>query len=179
MRSTAGFSTCWQRTGRDLRALVDPARSIGNTVEVQAVVVREFRERDREPVTELWRESGLVRPWNDPNLDIDRKLAVDDGMFFVADLDELIVGTLMAGYDGHRGWINYLAVDPQYRSEGVGRLLMESAEQRLDDLGCAKINLQVRADNVAAIGFYERLGFSVDDVLSMGRRLVDDTTPER
>lgn len=138
-----------------------------------------FTENDRERVIELWRESGVMRSWNDPNLDVDRKLAIKDEMFFVAVLGEVVLGSVMSGYDGHRGWINYLAVDPQRRGEGVGRLLMEHAERHLHNVGCPKINLQIRADNSTAIEFYERLGFTVDDVVSMGKRLVDDTTPER
>lgn len=143
------------------------------------MAVREFGENDREGVFELWRESGLIRSWNDPNRDIDRKLAVEDGMFFVAARGEVVVGSVMAGYDGHRGWVNYLAVDPRFQGEGVGRLLMECAEKHLHGVGCPKVNLQIRGDNPAAIEFYERLGFTVDDVVSMGKRLVDDTTPER
>jgi ribosomal protein S18 acetylase RimI-like enzyme len=121
----------------------------------------------------------IASAWNDPNLDIDRNLAVDDAMFFVAALGNDVVGSVMAGYDGHRGWINYLAVDPQHQGAGVGRLLMEQAEQHVEQAGCPKINLQIRVGNSAATEFYERLGFTVDDVVSMGKRLIDDATPDR
>lgn len=143
------------------------------------MTVREFSEGDRVAVIGLWSGCGLIRAWNDPNLDIDRKLAVDDAMFFVAALGSDVVGSVMAGYDGHRGWINYLAVDPQHQGGGVGRLLMNRAEQHLDQVGCPKINLQIRVGNSTAIEFYERLGFTVDDVVSMGKRLIHDETPDR
>ncbi|MEM8619333.1 MAG: GNAT family acetyltransferase [Actinomycetota bacterium] len=133
-----------------------------------------FDERDRVAVVALWRAADLVRPWNDPDRDIDRKLAVDDGMFFVARVEGSVVGTVMAGYDGHRGWVNYLAVDDQLRDAGLGRRLMEHAEHALCAVGCAKINLQIRASNRAVERFYRHLGYREDDVISMGKRLVDD-----
>ena len=83
----------------------------------------------------------------------------------------------MVGYDGHRGWINYLAVHPDHQRHGLGRLLMGEAESRLRELGCAKVNLQIRASNKAAIEFYRHVGYAVDDVISMGRRLEDDGPP--
>lgn len=146
---------------------------------MQAVTVREFGARDRMAVNDLWRECGLIRSWNDPNLDIDRNLAVDNATFLVAALGNDVIGSVMAGYDGHRGWINYLAVGPQHQGAGIGRLLMERAEQHLEQAACPKINLQIRVDSSAAIEFYERLGFTVDNVVSMGKRLIDDPTPDR
>lgn len=159
-----------------------PARecAVGQTALVDAFEVRRFDEADRSAVIALWRTCGLTRSWNDPDADIDRKLALDDGGFLVAARDGQLVASVMAGYDGHRGWINYLAVDPACRGDGVGRLIMDRAEQHLTRSGCAKINLQIRAENTGAIQFYERLGFSIDDVVSMGKRLIDDdSTPER
>ena len=146
---------------------------------MEAVIVREFDEQDRVAVIELWRVCGLLRSWNDPNLDIDRNLAVRDAMLFVAALGRDVVGSVMAGYDGHRGWVNYLAVDPAQQGDGIGRVLIESAERHLHDLGCPKINLQIRVGNPGAVEFYEHLGFAIDDVVSMGKRLVDDPTPDR
>lgn len=143
------------------------------------MTVREFDEQDRANVIELWRVCGLLRSWNDPNLDIDRKLAVDDAMFFVAAIERRVFGSVMAGYDGHRGWVSYLAVDPELQGGGIGRLLMERAEKHLYDVGCPKINLQIRVGNPGAVEFYERIGFTADDVVSMGKRLRDDTTPDR
>lgn len=86
-----------------------------------------------------------------------------------------MVGAVMVGYDGHRGWINYLAVHPDHRRCGLGSVLMAAAEQRLAELGCPKVNLQVRASNQEAVAFYRRIGYSVDDVVSMGRRLENDS----
>ena len=87
-------------------------------------------------------------------------------------------GTVMAGYDGHRGCVNYLAVDPAYQGQGLGRLLMREAERRLLAAGCPKINLQVRTSNEDAVAFYRHLGYHVDDVVSMGKRLIDDAAPQ-
>jgi ribosomal protein S18 acetylase RimI-like enzyme len=95
-------------------------------------------------------------------------------MFLVGTIDGAIVGSVMAGYDGHRGWINYLAVAPARRGEGLGRALMSAAEARLCAVGCPKINLQVRNTNTDALAFYERLGFAVDAAISMGKRLESD-----
>lgn len=147
---------------------------------MDAVEVRQFDEADRAAVIALWRTCGLTRSSNDPDADVDRKLALDDGGFFVAARRGQLVASVMAGYDGHRGWINHLAVDPSCRGDGVGRLIMDRAEQHLAVRGCPKINLQIRVENSGAIQFYERLGFSIDDVVSMGKRLIDDdSTPER
>ncbi len=139
--------------------------------------IRAFVNADRERVVELWRQCDLVRPWNDPNRDIDRKVAVNDGLFLVGELDGTIVATAMAGYDGHRGWVNYLAVDPERQGNGLGAELMADIEARLVGLGCPKLNLQIRTDNEGAIAFYERIGFSVDAALSMGKRLISDVEP--
>ena len=136
--------------------------------------IRPFAEADQEAVIALWTACGLTRPWNDPARDIERKLAVQRELFLLAVRDGKVVGSVMAGYDGHRGWINYLGVDPERQRRGVGRALMDEAERRLRELGCPKINLQVRADNEAAMAFYERIGFDQDAVISFGKRLVDD-----
>ena len=136
--------------------------------------IRPYRESDQEGVVELWRECGLVVAWNDPASDIRRKLRVQREMFLVGLLDSKLVATVMAGYEGHRGWINYLAVKPEFRKQGLGRRLMDEAEVRLIAAGCPKINLQVRKSNPDAVAFYERIGYSSDDVVSMGKRLVKD-----
>jgi len=136
--------------------------------------VRTFKPQDSDAVIELWRRCGLTRPWNDPRRDIERKLAVQPELFLVGELDGSIVASAMAGYDGHRGWVNYLAVDPGRRHAGLGRALVAAVETRLRALGCAKINVQIRRDNTAAIDFYRRLGFVEDEVVSLGLRLVHD-----
>ncbi len=136
--------------------------------------IRSFTALDQPSVIELWRACDLIRPWNDPVRDIERKLAVADGLLLVGELDGAVVATVMAGYEGHRGWVNYLAVHPDRQRHGLGRSLMHEVEVRLRALGCPKINLQVRVSNPDAIAFYERLGFAVDDAVSLGKRLVAD-----
>lgn len=95
-------------------------------------------------------------------------------MFLVGIVDNKIVGSIMAGHDGHRGWINYLAVSPTRQHLGYGRLLMQRAEELLRDMGCPKINVQIRTENKGAIEFYQRLGYEADDVVSMAKRLQRD-----
>jgi ribosomal protein S18 acetylase RimI-like enzyme len=129
-------------------------------------------------VIALWARCGLLRPWNDPRKDIARKLRVQRELFLVGVDEGRIVAAAMAGYDGHRGWINYLAVDPLQRGSGCGRALMLEAERRLRELGCPKINVQIRCDNSEAIAFYSRLGFKEDAVVSFGKRLEHDARAE-
>lgn len=136
--------------------------------------IRPFQPADEDQVVALWERCNLTRPWNDPRKDIRRKLAVRPDLFLVGELDGVIVGTVMTGYDGHRGWVNYLGVDPASRRRGLGRALMIEAERLLREAGCPKINLQVRASNAEAIEFYRRIGFAVDDVVSLGKRLEHD-----
>ncbi len=136
--------------------------------------IRNFEPGDGAAVIGIWRAGDLTRPWNDPARDIKRKLAVADDLFLVGVVGGGVVATVMAGYDGHRGWVNYLAVDPAHRGAGFGRALMLEVEVRLRALGCPKINLQVRTANPSAIAFYERLGFAVDDAVSLGKRLESD-----
>lgn len=136
--------------------------------------VREFQDADEAQVIDVWRACGLTRPWNDPSRDIARKKQVQPDLFLVAEDEGTIVGTVMAGYEGHRGWINYLGVLPERQKSGIARALMDEAERRLRALGCPKINLQVRSDNQEALAFYARIGFQQDPVLSLGKRLVQD-----
>jgi len=136
--------------------------------------IRPFAEGDEAQVVDLWARCGLLRPWNDPRKDIARKLRVQRDLFLVGVDGDRIAGTVMAGYEGHRGWINYLAVDPDRRRQGFARALMGAAEERLRALGCAKINLQIRQDNSEAISFYRRIGFAEDASVSMGKRLERD-----
>lgn len=134
-------------------------------------MIRTYQDSDAAPVVELWHRCGLTRPWNDPIADIERKVAMADDLFLIAEAEGSVVGTAMAGYDGHRGWVNYLAVDPHHRGTGLGRALMEEAEARLSRRGCPKLNLQVRTDTPDAIRFYQHLGFTTDEVVSLGKRL--------
>lgn len=136
--------------------------------------IRPFDNADRDAVIELWQRCELTRPWNDPSSDIDRKCAVDPDGFLVGLIDGRVVATVMAGYDGHRGWINYLGVSPDHRGARHGEAIMAAAERQLAVRGCPKVNLQIRTSNSDALGFYESIGYTIDDVVSMGRRLVDD-----
>ena len=138
------------------------------------LAIRPYEERDADLVVALWRASGLVVPWNDPLKDIERKLRVQRELFLVGSLDRKLVATVMAGYEGHRGWINYLAVAEECRRQGLGRRMMDAAEARLRAVGCPKINLQIRKSNPDAVGFYRSLGFVEDESVSMGKRLVED-----
>jgi len=139
--------------------------------------IRRYDPGDEGAVVRLWQLCGLVVPWNDPHRDIARKLADGAEGFLVGILDGAIVAVVMAGYDGHRGWINYLAVHPDQRLQGFGRQMMGAAEAVLRAMGCAKINLQVRSTNAEAVGFYERIGFAADAVVSLGKRLTPDGDP--
>jgi ribosomal protein S18 acetylase RimI-like enzyme len=136
--------------------------------------IRPFQISDESALVDLWNKCGLIRPVNDPAMDIRRKLAVNPEWFLVGMLDGKIIASVMVGYDGHRGWINYLAVHPEHRLRGYGRKIMAEAERLLRAAGCPKINLQVRTNNRAVIAFYERIGYHLDEVVSLGKRLEDD-----
>jgi len=122
-------------------------------------------------VIDLWRKCGLVVRWNDPAEDMKKKLEFQPDLFFVGLLDDGLVGSIMAGYEGHRGWINYLAVVPDHQRRGYGRKLVLKAVDELRKMGCLKVNLQVRRSNTSVIEFYKHLGFKEDDVVSLGMRL--------
>jgi len=136
--------------------------------------IRPFQGTDEAAVVALWRRCELTRPWNDPHQDIARKLTAQPELFLVGELGDALVATVMAGFDGHRGWVNYLAVAPEHRKRGLGRQLMEHVETCLKERGCPKLNLQVRAGNQAVIEFYQRLGYGTDEVVSLGKRLIAD-----
>ena len=138
------------------------------------VNIRPYSESDEAAVAELWREVFPGSPaWNHPETDIRRKLAVQRELFLVVTLGSEIVGTAMAGYDGHRGWVYYVAVSPRRRRQGIGIGLMAGVEERLARLGCPKLNLQVRASNHEVVSFYEQLGYGIEERISMGKRLRD------
>lgn len=136
--------------------------------------VRPFEPRDEAAVIELWRRCELLRPQNDPKKDIARKLKVQRELFLVGEIDGNVVASVMAGYDGHRCWVNYLAVNPRQQRRGLGRQIMAEVERLMRERGCAKINLQVRTTNPGVIEFYKRIGFAIDDVVSLGKRLEKD-----
>ena len=134
------------------------------------MTIRPFQPGDEKAVVDLWRRCDLLRPQNDPHDDIQRKLAVNPELFLIGILDGQIVASVMAGYEGHRGWLNYVAVDPDHRRKGLGREIIAEAERLLRQMGCPKTNLQVRTSNQGVIEFYRRLGYAVDDVVGMGKR---------
>ena len=136
--------------------------------------IRPYEGSDESAVVFLWERCDLLRPWNDPRRDIQRKLRVEPRLFLVGLLDEVVVATVMAGYEGHRGWINYLAVALEHRRRGFGCAMMAEAERLLQLAGCPKVNLQIRGSNSSAVEFYRRLGYRVDDVISLGKRLERD-----
>ena len=109
----------------------------------------------------LWQRCGLVRPTNDPWRDIQRKLDFGSGWLLVGELDDQLVASVMAGYEGHRGWLNYVAVHPDFQGRGFARVIVGEAERLLRQAGCPKINLQIRATNQRIVGFYRHLGYSV------------------
>lgn len=151
-------------------------------------LIRPFAPADTEAVVALWDACGLVRPWNDPRRDIARKATVQPELFLVAERTGSsssssrtggtgagsIDGVGMAGFDGHRGWVNYLAVRPDLQRSGLGRTLMSEFERLLTELGCPKLSLQIRAGNEQVIGFYESLGYTPDHTVSLGKRLIPD-----
>lgn len=149
--------------------------------------IRAFERADTDAVVALWEDAGLTRPWNDPRADIERKLAVQPELFLVAEerapepsrddadgADARIVGSVMAGYDGHRGWLYYLASASDRRGRGIGRALVAEAERLLRAMGCPKVQLMVRVGNEQVLGFYDELGYERFEVGNTGKRLIHD-----
>ena len=147
------------------------------------MIIRLFQNRDEADVIALWESCQLTRPWNSPARDIARKMVTQPELFFVGEDDvskdggekpNSIVASAMAGYDGHRGWISYLAVSPVCAGRGYGRQMVSHIENQLIALGCPKINVQIRSDNSEVVAFYRSVGFDEDPVISMGKRLIPD-----
>ena len=136
--------------------------------------IRTFRLDDAAQVIDLWRECGLVVPWNNPQTDIDRKSADSPQMFFVGELKNELVASCMAGYDGHRGWIYFLAVKSSQRRKGLASILVKHVEAELVKLGCPKVELMVRETNSKVISFYKNMGFDPDPVIVLSKRLIED-----
>jgi ribosomal protein S18 acetylase RimI-like enzyme len=134
--------------------------------------IRPYEDADEQAVIAMW--SAVLpdsAPHNDPATAIRKKLAVERDLFFVAAVDGAVVGTVMGGYDGHRGWVYSVAVDPWHRRRGIGAALVRRLEKSLAERGCLKVNLQVRAWNAGVVPFYEKLGYRVEELVSMGKRL--------
>lgn len=136
--------------------------------------IRAFETADTEAVIALWTACGLTRPWNDPRKDIARKLAVQPELFLVGIVEDALGATAMGGYDGHRGSVYYLAVDPAHRARGLGAAIMAELETRLTAMGCPKLNLLVRTENIGVRGFYEGLGYETQETVCLGKRLIPD-----
>ncbi len=136
--------------------------------------IRQFAPNDTNRVIFIWEQCDLVRNWNNPNFDIQRKLNFQKELFFVGLLNDEIIATAMFGYDGHRGWLNYFAVLPNFQKRGFGKQLMTFGEMALIEKGCPKLNLQIRNDNTKAINFYQKVGYKEDAAISFGKRLIED-----
>jgi ribosomal protein S18 acetylase RimI-like enzyme len=136
--------------------------------------IRSFRHDDFEEVITLWERCDLLRPWNDPELDIERKINQDPELFLVAEVGGEVVGVLMGGFDGHRGSANYLGVHPDYRGRGIANALINRLEKKLIARGCPKIHLMVREENQAVMSMYEKLGYEVQESVTLGKRLITD-----
>jgi ribosomal protein S18 acetylase RimI-like enzyme len=136
--------------------------------------IRPFHTSDEATVIALWQACDLTRAWNDPHKDIARKLSVHPELFVVGIEDGNVIASAMFGYEGHRGWVNYLAVSPGHQRKGHASKLMSWGEDALKARGCPKINLQIRSSNTAVIAFYRSLGYSTDEVTSLGKRLIAD-----
>ena len=139
-----------------------------------SLLIRPFQTEDEDALVALWKMCELTVPWNNPHKDIARKLQVQPELFLVGILDNSLIATVMGGYEGHRGWINYLAVHQDFQGKGYGQEIMNSVETALREMGCPKINLQIRREDDKVASFYQKLGFTNDDVVSMGKRLEAD-----
>ena len=136
--------------------------------------IRPYADADQPQVVALWQACELTRPWNDPVKDILRKQQVRPEWFLVGELDGRVIASVMLGYEGHRGWMNYLAVAPKHQSRGYAHALIAKGEALLLAAGCPKISLQVRSSNARVIAFYQSLGYGQDEVISLGKRLIPD-----
>ena len=139
-----------------------------------SLLIRPFKEGDEEALVSLWNMCKLTVPWNNPYKDIARKLKVQSELFLMGYLEDKLIASIMAGYDGHRGWINYFAVHPDFQSRGYGKQLMDNVENKLRELGCPKINLQIREGNDKVFSYYQKLGFVEEKRINMGKSLEED-----
>ena len=139
------------------------------------MIIRIYQERDRKQVLALWKECNLIRSKNDPEKDLNRKQGFGEDLFLVLENKEKIIGTVMGGYDGHRGIINYLGVHPNFRGNGLARMLLQAVEKKLRDLGCPQVNLSVWSDNTEVLKFYEKTDYKkANDIVLLRKRLIED-----
>jgi ribosomal protein S18 acetylase RimI-like enzyme len=134
--------------------------------------IRVYEKKDEIEVIKLWKNCNMIVPRNDPKLEINSKVNYQPDLFFVGLYKKKLIATIMVGYEGHRGWINYLVVHPDYQRRGFGKQLMNHATKILSKMGCQKINIQIRKSNKPVIQFYKKLGFEDDKVISYGKRIV-------
>ncbi len=135
---------------------------------------RKFKKTDTDEVIALWKTCKLIVPWNDPLKDIKRKLYIKDNLFIIGEINNKIIATAMGGYDGHRGYIYYLAVLPKLQKKGIGSSILSIIEKKLYKLGCPKINLFVRSANIKVKAFYKTNNYDLQDSLIYGKRLISD-----
>ena len=136
--------------------------------------IRQFAPNDANRVIFIWEQCYLARNWNNLNFDTQCKLNFQNELFFFGLLNNTIIATAMFGYDGHKGWLNYFAVLPNFQKRGFGNQLMTFGEMALIEKGCLKINPQIRAGNKELINFYKAVGYSKDEVIGFGKRLIED-----
>jgi len=146
---------------------------------MDSMTIRQYDPGDEKEIIDLWKECNLIVPWNDPAKDIQRKCYENPTLFFVGSINGKIAGSCMAGYDGHRGWLYYLAVKPEYQKLGNAKKLIVHAEKALINVGCPKINLMVRKTNERVIGFYKTMGYADDSVIVLSKRLKTDQVEEK
>lgn len=138
------------------------------------LTIRTYQKSDEKQIINLWSECDLTVPWNNPKRDIERKMNDSPSLFLVGEVEGRVVCSCMAGYDGHRGWIYYLAVNRDYRREGIASRIVREAENRLLEIGCPKIDLMVRRSNKDAVSFYNKMGYGDDPVIVLSKRLYED-----
>ena len=150
------------------------SKDSGDPFVIDPFVINQYNSDDEAEMIELWQECGLVVPWNNPLSDIARKMADSPELFFSGKIDGRLVASCMAGYDGHRGWIYFLAVTVSEQRKGLAAKLVAYVEARLIELGCPKLELMVRDANLEVIEFYQAIGYNLDPVRVLSKRLQQD-----
>ena len=141
---------------------------------MQNFSIRMYLPDDKVRVITLWQECGLIVPWNNPETDVERKHSDSPELFFVGEMNGELIASCMGGYDGHRGWIYFLAVKQSHRNRGVASKMVEHVESALVDMGCPKVELMVRNSNEGVIAFYNKNNYKSEAVVVLSKRLIDD-----